>query len=85
MFDIDSFYANPLPNEAYSSFGDTIEKEGMCSINRAVDWSVSDVDSAHACLQLAVDWFNAHLIQNPHYNILLLFLWNACVTWRKIL
>ena len=39
-------------NEAYSSFGSTIEKEGVCSINPAV---VSGVDSAHAHLQLAVD------------------------------
>ena len=36
MFYIDGFYA-------YNSFGNTIEKEGMCSINRAVDWSVSGV------------------------------------------
>ena len=36
-------------------FGNTIEKGGVCSINPAVDWSVSGVDSAHARLQLAVD------------------------------
>ena len=83
MFDIDGFYAIPLPNEAYSSFGKTIEKEGVCSINPVVDWSVSGVDSAHARLQLAVNCFTAHLIQNPHYNIWL-FLWNACVPVLRI-